>query len=556
MILEQKNLETFGKEFKNLTIRSKCWLKCDYCGKIFQRDKKSRQRLNQNIDKDGCGGKECSQKKREEINLNKYGVKNCFESKEIKDKIKDTNLKKYGTEDYFDSDDFREKRKETLQSKYGVDSPLQNEEIRLKIEKTCLERYGVKNYSQAEDFDRKRKETCLEKYGVDSPTKTKEVLDKRKITNQEKYGADNYAQTAEYWERRKETCLERYGVEHPHQSEEIRNKCIETSKQRYGVEYYSQLESSKVKYKNLCLEKYGVPSTLCIPENRVYGKKQEEIADWINSYNFNFVPDYKLLEGKEIDLYDESSLMAIEFNGLYCHNEASPEPRFDDYHHHKYKSCLEKNVTLLTIFEDEWDNKKDICKSIILSKLNKSNYIIHGRKCTINEIDKNTSNKFCNENHLLEAPKNVIVSFGIYFDGELMGLISLGHHPRKTNKKQICINRVCFRKYTKVHGGNSKLLKHLIEWCKNNKYNEVITWSDNRWGTGKVYEKIGFVLDQELQPDYSYVNVKKPYERLSKQSQKKSNTGCPTEMTEREWAEQNGLARIWDCGKKRWVVNF
>jgi hypothetical protein len=59
-------------------------------------------------------------------------------------------------------------------------------------------------------------------------------------------------------------------------------------------------------------------------------------------------------------------------------------------------------------------------------------------------------------------------------------------------------------------------------------------------------------LDKELGPDYSYINLKKPYYRLSKQSQKKSNTNCPEDKTEYEWAIENGLARLWDCGKKRW----
>ena len=89
-----------------------------------------------------------------------------------------------------------------------------------------------------------------------------------------------------------------------------------------------------------------------------------------------------------------------------------------------------------------------------------------------------------------------------------------------------------------------------------NGYKDLISWSDNRWSQGRVYEKMGFTLDSELPQDYSYVNVKRPIERLSKQSQKKSNTNCPEGMTEKEWAEERGLARIWDCGKKRWKLEI
>jgi hypothetical protein len=68
--------------------------------------------------------------------------------------------------------------------------------------------------------------------------------------------------------------------------------------------------------------------------------------------------------------------------------------------------------------------------------------------------------------------------------------------------------------------------------------------------------KNGFIMDKELAPDYSYVNLNKRFERVSKQSMKKSNNGCPKEITEKQWAEKHGFVRIWDCGKKRWVLNI
>ena len=64
-----------------------------------------------------------------------------------------------------------------------------------------------------------------------------------------------------------------------------------------------------------------------------------------------------------------------------------------------------------------------------------------------------------------------------------------------------------------------------------------------------MYARLGCVLDEELGPDYSYV---KGLNRRSKQSMKKSNTGCPPEITEKDWCAKMGWYRIWDCGKKRW----
>jgi len=48
----------------------------------------------------------------------------------------------------------------------------------------------------------------------------------------------------------------------------------------------------------------------------------------------------------------------------------------------------------------------------------------------------------------------------------------------------------------------------------------------------------------------------KPNKRISKQSQAKNKNGCPINTTEREWCLELGLARIWDCGKKRWIYEI
>lgn len=61
--------------------------------------------------------KEAIQKKREETNLRKYGVKNPGSNKEIQEKMKRTNLEKYGEEYYFATKDSQEKIKKNQSRK-------------------------------------------------------------------------------------------------------------------------------------------------------------------------------------------------------------------------------------------------------------------------------------------------------------------------------------------------------------------------------------------------------------------------------------------------------
>lgn len=164
------------------------------------------------------------------------------------------------------------------------------------------------------------------------------------------------------------------------------------------------------------------------------------------------------------------------------------------------------------------------------------------------------SNLFYENFHIQGKPYNTKKSFGLYYNNEVVGVISLGLHHRQKNK--LVINRLCFKEDTQIIGGASKLFKKCKEYAKKNNFDDITTWSDNRWSNGSVYKKLGFTLDKESKPDYSYVKLDKKYCRVSKQSQKKSNSGCPKEVKESDFAKSKNLARIWDCGKKRWIFKI
>jgi predicted GNAT family N-acyltransferase len=536
------------------TIRSLIQLKCDYCGKEFQRIKKSRERHNKIINKDSCGEKACRAAKQKEICIIKHGVPTIFDTETFKQKQQKTNLEKYGTKEYFESDDFKEKRKQSLLDKYGVESPLQSEDIRNKQQETNLKKYGHKNYANTEGFAEKRSATNLEKYGAEHVMQNPECLKKRNKTCKEKFGEESYVQTEAYWKQRKQTCLKRYGVEHPSQLEENRNKAKKTNLERYGVQNYSQTKEYRERFIKTCMYKFGVPNPLCLQGNQIYGKTQKDIQTWLNSMGFSFEKDYSLLGTQEIDLYDKNTNIGIEYCGLFWHNELSPSPRLKFYHYDKYISCLKQGVQLITIFEDEWKTKQEQCKGILCSILGKQKNKVYARKCKINECDRHKFNQFCNKHHLQASNNLGLVFYVLEHDNEIVAAMSLGRHHR--NSEKLTLDRLCFRSDVQVIGGASKLFKKCKEWAIQNKYKEIITWSDNRWSQGNVYKQLGFVLGEELSPDYSYVNAKRPYERLSKQSQKKSLTGCPKDITEAKWSHERGLARIWDCGKKRWLFSL
>ncbi len=527
MILHDQLQEPFEK----LPIRFKIPLRCDYCERVFFRIKKNISRFNKQINKDSCGDKSCSNKKRAEVFEKTYGYANLFDSPSFQAKKKEKVKNNYGTDEYFQSEDFIEKRKNTLIEKYGVDSPLKNEEIKEKQRQTCLEAYGAKNFAQTPEFLEQYRQTSLENYGIECPTQSPEVIEKRKTTSLERYGKEHYIQTKEYWEDREKTCLQKYGLASSSSSPECREK-----------------------YQKTCMERYGVPTPIVLEKNRVFGKTQSEIKEWLNTFGFSFSENYNLCAGKEIDLYDAKAGFSIEYCGLYWHNELSPNPRNRTYHYEKYVKCKEAGVHLYTIFEDEWLLKNEQCKGILLSALGCYETRIQARKCKIEEVSKKDLVKFYNDNHIMGSNRLGMVFFALKFNNEIVGAMSLGRHHRGGN--QIVLDRLCFKSGTQIIGGASRLFSMASNWARNNNYNSIISWSDNRWSSGKIYNTLGFTLDEEMPPDYSYVDTKKPNKRISKQSQQKKKTGCPPELTEKEWSAQRGLARIWDCGKKRWIFSL
>jgi len=536
-------------EFSSKKLKIDC--SCDYCGLPFQRTISNLERSHKHIKKDSCGKKECVQKKKKEVFNLKYGCDNPFQSQEIKQKIADSNLQKYGVVNPTQNEEIRKKQKSTCLEKYGVENPFQSQEIKDKIKRQNINLYGVENSFQRKEVQEKQKKTIQKNYKVSHYSKTDEYKEKIINTNLERYGVEQTFMASHIQEQIKQTNLEKYGVENPLANKQVQEKVRQTCLELFGVENPMNSPEILSKMISTCIKEYGK-----FPVGK-YGKTQDEIKEWLNSFGFNFSSDYEVLENKEIDLLDKDKKVGIEYCGLYWHNDTSPEPRDRTYHIGKYKNCLKKDVQLLTIFEDEWKSRQDQCKSHIKSILGIYNNKVFARKCKVVEISKEEARRFFDSYHIQGSNSLGLVFFGLFFQDELCAVMSLGRHTRKTDisKKEITLDRLCFKDGFNVVGGASKLFCQCLEWAKIYGYKKVISFSDNRWSLGRVYEKMGFILDEEYGADYSYVEIKNPRKRLSKQSQKKSITNCPAELTEHTWAVQRGLARIYDCGKKRWTFN-
>lgn len=111
-------------------------------------------------------------------------------------KCKQTNIARYGML-YTETDECKEKTKKTCIEKFGVENPMQNKDISLKVRKTNINKYGCENVLQVSEFKSKAITTCVERYGIDNPSKSEEIKEKTRTTNMQRYGVPYTQQSPE-----------------------------------------------------------------------------------------------------------------------------------------------------------------------------------------------------------------------------------------------------------------------------------------------------------------------------------------------------------------------
>ena len=288
------------------------------------------------------------------------------------------------------------------------------------------------------------------------------------------------------------------------------------------------------------------------PNNSYPRKKNKTSVPEVEMFNFikEICPDARgnirsLVKGKEIDCYIPSKNIAYEFNGLWYHCEVH---KSKSYHYDKTKSCLEKGFSLFHIWQDDWDYKKDLVKSMIRSKLGVCLFKVYGRNCEIKDVNHLEMKEFLNENHI-QGSTNSKINKGLYHNNILVALMTFGK-SRFNKKYDWELIRYCVLKDHNVVGGFSKLLKNF----RKENPGSIVSYADISYSNGNVYKVNGFVLEKINPPVYSYL-VDHCEKRVNRtQFMKKNLKDFDQTMSEKEIMKCLGVLRIWNCGTYRFVL--
>lgn len=469
---------------------------CKTCdNEFFTVPSKTREFCSKSCAQQAKGKDKTWLEKREQTCLNKYGNKVAILSDEVKNKYKKTLLDKYGVDNPFSSSQIREKSKQTIQNKYGVNVASQNEEIKKKLSQSLK---GI-------------------------------VKDRKNYVNIKWEKIINYCNENELTPLFDKEYLENNKVNHSFKNkfDFICKKCSEVTSVYLSNGYLPTCKCSNYTGYSLIEDELYIFLRELFSEDQIFTNRRDILKNRM-----------------ELDFYIPHLNIAIEVNGIYWHSESMGKYR--DYHLYKTKECESKGISLIHILDWEWLYKKDIVKSILLSRFKLLSSRVYARKCTIKEInDTKIIRGFLDNNHI-QGYTHASTSLGLYNNNELVSLMTFGKNRFNKNSNEYEMVRFCNKLNTNVVGGASKLFKYFVS--KNN--SDIVSFADRRWFNGNLYNQLGFDFIKFTSPSYFYWKDSKILNRMSCQKHKlnKLLDNFNDKETEYQNMLNNGYRRVWDCG--------
>lgn len=495
----------------------------------------------------GCGPAnkcECVRTKLSQTVKHKKSLVTEEQQKEINNKRKLTNIKKYGVECVAQTPKNRQKFKDWYADPLNVEKNLQ------RIRQTNISRYGVENCKSLPEVEEKIIATCMARYGVKNVSQIPSTKAKLKARTAEyklsghlirkgyerfkKYIHDNYMLNLI-------TPVEDYfGVE---KTRKIELQCRSCNNVEQVIFYYNK----------------DLKCSVCNPSKPSFTSNEEqEVFDYISSeleITSGKQGNKTLINPYEIDMIFSNEKIAIEYCGLYWHSEFS-SGKEKNYHTKKMNLVNAQGYRLITIFSDEWNQKKSIVKSKLANIFNKTKTRYYARNLKVKLVSDSESKEFQNNYHL-QGASSAKINLGLYNGEKLVALMTFSNGRAALNAKSKSNEYELVRFVTdgsSVVGGASKLLKHFI-----NLYNPtvIISYSDNRWSEGKLYETLGFEKQPKPTIGYWYVdNYVNRLHRFNFTKQELIRAGNDPSLTEWEIMKSLGYDRIWDCGHQKFILKL
>jgi hypothetical protein len=269
---------------------------------------------------------------------------------------------------------------------------------------------------------------------------------------------------------------------------------------------------------------------------------ETEIRSYVQSLSYDTYPTSYPIEGtrKSYDVYVPSKHLAIEYHGLVWHSEKFNKEGKD---HEKFLLARARGDKLIQIYSDEWRDKEGIMKEMLASLITHPK----GKRIkpifTLHTKTPLEARSFLDQHHYLGAASGCLTVLAKDKD-QIVGVWVF----MKREEGVILWHRACVDHKFKMWNPHSTALSLALPVLKEMGFKKMVTFSDNRFHTGELYTKLGFIFEKELNPDYGYTDGTN---RVSKY-----NLRVKAGINEKASAQAKGWFRIWDSGKKRFSLSI
>lgn len=278
--------------------------------------------------------------------------------------------------------------------------------------------------------------------------------------------------------------LNKYGVKNVRQSEQFKVQSASTKMERYGDPHYHNVEQmNKTVAANG--KKYHATDS----------KPNMEFAEKLDSLGIKYEREF-CIGRYRYDFRVDNVL--IEVNPYATHNSTwglnGGSPKSPTYHVDKSKAAKQAGYRCMHMWD--WDNLDKVVMMLLPKKK------IYARKCEVKEIDQYSANRFLEKYHLQGRAKMQTVCLALYYEGELIQVMTFGK-PRFNKNYQWELIRLCTKSENIVLGGSERLYKHFLDKYKPE---SIISYCDAAKFTGNVYTQLGLSTKSEGCPSRHWYN--------------------------------------------------
>ena len=487
-----------------------------------------------------------------------YGVEHALQSPIILNKMQDDYERMHGVRNPMSNPDAIQNYKTAMQSKFGFTSTFQDKERYQSQVDKCAISYGYPadtftNISQIPEVHNKKMKSGM--------TAKDYILPSGRIIRIQGWENKFLDLALKYYDEQIFEFDQKPGIPYIIASKDrhyhpdfILPNTMQIIEVKSDYTFYNDLETNVAKAYGSMAAGYEITFAIYRENGSASYLTYSDQRNFIKSKLDTYVTYKELVQFDNyiIDFLIDNANIAITYRSIDFTNDTFIDKQYYSAMHQYFDTI---GIQLIVVNNN---NVNDVWVKSLLSKFIKNKDVIYARNTTVKPIGKNEIISFLNNNHI-QGNAQTTVKYGLYNNNILVAVMCFNKFRNGTgkNRGENAFELVRYATSSTVIGGASKLLSHFI---KTHSPDLIYSYSDNTISDGNLYKTLNFDLESNVLADYSY-NIFGNDLLLSRFSNRKGALDgkysfYDSSMSEHQIMSINGFRRVYDAGKKTWILDL